>query len=276
MNSLYPYERIELIKTCKELHISTNEAFNQEIAPEITFFDTLKFKRMFRILSNSFSCFLKNKYGDQFHKDENIRSLVLESIIPVIKEEKFLLDGMAIMDDYLFIFECKNTLHPTDMFQLRTSYDYIKKGGAQLTFFRNSFASDLKEKLSRKLGIDLSGITKVITAIIMGNRMFSGYMIDNNIVCNVFELSSFIATGKINIAGEVISLWKSDTFHKEDLAEYLGQNSYIRKRMCALTQYDKCFNFKKHTLVLKSYYLDCAKPPNETLFSIIKTGSSPF
>src|SRR5207248_11416694 len=42
------------------------------------------------------------------------------------------LDTLALIEDVLFVFECKNSLHPCSPFELRTSFDHLVEAQDQL------------------------------------------------------------------------------------------------------------------------------------------------
>lgn len=167
------------------------------------------------------------------------------------------IDAIAILDNHMFVFECKNSLHPCDIFKLRTSYDHIKKASSQLTVFRDLFNNDInfKKYFLAKLNFNPSSNMFVKTAIVMGNRMFTGLILDNHIICNIFELTKFITDGKITKNGQDLSLWETDILRSDDLGKYLSDNSYIVTRLAELDDCEYCYSFKGKKLIYKSMRL---------------------
>lgn len=176
------------------------------------------------------------------------------------------IDAIIIIDEHMFVFECKNSLPPSDIYQLKQSYDYIIKADDQLSRFKKYYTTDdgfkayFLQKVRQKSHnphIKISGFT---TAIVMGNRMFSGYMINDNLVVNIFELKRFINEGSMTRNDEKISLWKGAILAKEDLIWYLGKESYIVKRTDDLTRISRTTKIKGKELIEEDYVLI---PPND-------------
>src|SRR5439155_13269976 len=51
-------------------------------------------------------------------------------------------DVLVATSGTVFAFECKNSLHPCNPFELRQSYEYIQKGFEQLTRFKQLFTNE--------------------------------------------------------------------------------------------------------------------------------------
>ena len=167
------------------------------------------------------------------------------------------IDFLMVVDDEIFIFECKNSLIPTDTFQQRTSFDYIKKADKQLDFFRQNcrnknFIEYLKDKF--KITGEIKGIT---TGIVMGNRMFCGYIINNTVVCNIFELIRFLESGTVVSDTQTFSLWKNEKMSASDLKNYLSNTSFIVQRLNCLSPFDKKWKIEGKTIITHSYMFDC-------------------
>ena len=85
-------------------------------------------------------------------------------------------DVLAVVENHLFAFECKNSLHPCNTYELRQSYDYILKAAAQLDNFQRLFADEKFRRLVSNLtGFDVASCVGFTTCIVTGNRMFSGH-----------------------------------------------------------------------------------------------------
>jgi hypothetical protein len=75
------------------------------------------------------------------------------------------IDAIVTIDDYTFIFECKNSLHPSNPFEMRTSYDYIEKAASQLDIITNLWQDkQFVVELSKKVGYNLPN--KLCTALL--------------------------------------------------------------------------------------------------------------
>lgn len=156
------------------------------------------------------------------------------------KKKKGDIDTLAIIDNCLFIFECKNSLHPCNLFELRTSYDYIIKGTEQLNRFQELWNDqEFKHYLENKLEIAVDTLpSKFYSCIIMGNRMFSGLHEQGYAIRSVHQLCSFINYGKIdfhhfnplnpdeNNIFFSFNLWEKDIFTVNDLIKYIQEDSF--------------------------------------------------
>ena len=136
------------------------------------------------------------------------------------------------------------------------SFDYIKKADKQLDFFRQNcrnedFIESLKNKF--KITVEIKGIT---TGIVMGNRMFCGYIINNTVVCNIFELIHFIESGTVVFGSQSFSLWENEKMSANDLKNYLSNTSFIVQRLNCLTPFEKKCKIERKTIVTHSYMFD--------------------
>jgi hypothetical protein len=177
------------------------------------------------------------------------------------------IDVIAVIDNYLFVFECKNSLHPTSPFELRISYDYIRKGAKQLTKFRNLWKEQsFQDYLSTKLKHSLP--SKLYTCIITGNRMFSGWREQGHSIRPIYELRNIVQSGEISaklldvsdktLEGQTLrvwKVWKGDTFKVEDLIEYIEKDSLHQCYFDSMSIKDEnCIGY--NTITRKTYKLD--------------------
>ncbi|WP_419176218.1 hypothetical protein [Desulfosediminicola sp.] len=177
------------------------------------------------------------------------------------------IDVLAIIDNSLFIFECKNSLHPCSPFELRTSYDYIKKASNQLTRIQELLTNPkFRSYLSGLIdGVDLEDV-KVTTCIAMGNRMFSGWQESGHKVRPIHELCNIIDEGSIGLSRikgdnthkkvETIKIWKSNKFAPQDLTDYIISDSLYAPRFESMVEIDSGVKLKKKKLIRKTYALD--------------------
>jgi hypothetical protein len=86
---------------------------------------------------------LVDKLSDAFHA-ASIKNYKQTSI------PKTDIDLFAILGDTLFLFECKQSLHPVSIFDLRTTYDYIKKAEKQLDYLESEYHSGRLTKILAK------------------------------------------------------------------------------------------------------------------------------
>ena len=177
------------------------------------------------------------------------------------------IDFLYLSGNHLFLCECKNSLHPCNPFELRTSYDYIRKAASQLSKLTQLF-NDLQFRLHIE---SLSGITfpptvNLHTCIVSGNRMFSGLVESGHPVRPVYEMCNFITSGNMRVhttsarpsGGTTtdFSLWASDHFTPDDLVAYLSINPLYSSRFDAMHPCYKELQIKYTKLVYETYILN--------------------
>jgi hypothetical protein len=179
------------------------------------------------------------------------------------------IDVLAVIDDCIFIFECKNSLHPCNPFELRTTYDYIQKAANQLNRFcdlwkQESFRQYLVTKI--KAGNPLP--SQLCMCIVTGNRMFSGLREQGHSVRPIHELCNIIRTGEISLdlydfsdqrlARESVSikLWKKDRFSAEDLLNYIQEDSLHKCYFNSMEKFEYSIRLNKNLLVQETYLLN--------------------
>ncbi|MEG4171644.1 MULTISPECIES: hypothetical protein [unclassified Microcoleus] len=176
-------------------------------------------------------------------------------------------DVLAVVDNCLFIFECKNSLHPCNVFELRTTYDCIQKAATQLTRFQDLWQQEpFRTYLAKKIKTQPNLPSQLCSCIVMGNRMFSGLREQGHSVRPIRELCYIISKGEIllnayNIydpdAGKKsiikFKLWKEDQLKAEDLLGYI-QEDYLHKcYFNSLIRIEQTIKLKNKSLVQESY-----------------------
>ncbi|MBD1828248.1 hypothetical protein NDI47_23675 [Microcoleus vaginatus GB1-A2] len=176
-------------------------------------------------------------------------------------------DVLAVVDNCLFIFECKNSLHPCNLFELRTTYDYIQKAAAQLTHFQDLWQQEpFRTYLATKIKTQSPLPSQLCSCIVMGNRMFSGLREQGHSVRPIRELCYIISKGEIllnsyNIydkdAGKKsiiqFKLWKEDKLKAEDLLAYIQEDSLHKCYFNSLSRIEETIKLKNKSLVKESY-----------------------
>jgi hypothetical protein len=172
---------------------------------------------------------------------ENIENVLKKDFTDVAREIKFKKNGyegdfdvIAHIDNVIYIFECKNTITPTDLHELRTTYkDNILHGFEQLSKCKNVLLSDgyIKD-LNNNLKWNISSDFKIVTCVVLSTRMFNGYTNGEHHVRSFHELFNFIDTGKIEITDngvtKEIRLWKNNKITGNDLYDFI-ENRIIHK-----------------------------------------------
>ncbi|MEG4083924.1 hypothetical protein [Microcoleus sp. POL10_C6] len=176
-------------------------------------------------------------------------------------------DVLAVVDNCLFVFECKNSLHPCNPFELRTTYDYIQKAANQLTRFQDLWQQEpFRTDLARKIKTQSPLPSQLCSCIVTGNRMFSGLREQGHSVRPIRELCYIISKGEIllnsyNIydqdAGKKsiikFKLWKEDQLKAEDLLGYIQEDSLHKCYFNSLSRSEQTIKLKNKSLVQESY-----------------------
>ncbi|MBD3842652.1 MAG: hypothetical protein IE909_12355 [Campylobacterales bacterium] len=234
---------------------------------------------------------IRNLYALEYKKN-NKNFFSDGKIDPVISEMAVTLDKIGIkylsnVDigsteiDLLFIFqqtvffcECKHTLHPTNPFDLRTTYNYIKKGEIQLSKVEKYFRDvNLPDFLKSKTHIE-NEILNAEYLIITSNRMFNGNIFKYP-VRNLSEIKNFLINGTIVTPNGKYRVWKNKNLDTSDLNMYLSKKNIfhelfykiLRNRSINITVDDITIEFEKYFINLKELE-DNIKADIESLYKI--------
>jgi hypothetical protein len=143
---------------------------------------------------------LENMIAEEFHKAGHPAraGIQLRSGAQTVAE----LDVAALVEDTLVILECKNSLLPCNLFELRTSRDQCEKAARQLDRALQVLRTGThREHLLARLGAGDRPVNHVATGIVVGNRLFIGSRIDGHVVMSPWHLSNFIGRGEIQVVG---------------------------------------------------------------------------
>jgi len=167
------------------------------------------------------------------------------------------IDLISIIGDTLFIFECKHSLHPTSVFDLRTTYDYIRKAEKQLSNLHKDYEENrLLKHVENSLNIDLSKINNVKFSIITSNRIFVGNAFKYPIRY-IYEVGNFISKGLLKTEFGNFSLWKNETISKTDIVNFFDiSNSFFDMLYNSLYEDEVVYNTITPNIRFKTYYLD--------------------
>lgn len=158
---------------------------------------------------------------------------------------KFELDLIALKDNSLFIFECKNPYHPVNSHELRNVYDHIEHAIFQLERAKNELEDNSKlSQLFENLGWSehYNSNIKVYYGICNANRMLVGYNKNEIYVHHAHQLINLLTTGEIINFDHTESLWESNEFNTNDLIRFITGES-ISQNYDELTE-KYHFNFK--------------------------------
>ena len=213
----------------------------------------------------------KNKIRphDSSKKDvisESIENILKRNFINVAREIKFKKNGyegdfdvIAYIDNVIYVFECKNTITPTDLHELRTTYkDNILHGFEQLSKCKNVLLSDgYIRDLNNNLKWDISSDFKIVTCVVLGTRMFNGYTDGEHHVRSIHELFNFLDTGKIEIRNndkiEEICLWTNNKIKGNDIYNFIENRALHKLIFDSFLIQDNKVNFKKYNIIFKTF-----------------------
>jgi len=134
-------------------------------------------------------------------------------------------DVLVLMDNLLFVFECKNSLLPTGPHELMTSLNYLYKAADQLDLFKRNFSdAAFREWLEKDKGLLIDSETHLVTGIIISNRMLLGFRVNGHPVRGNYELEHFVKEGTIRMANEERCFWLGQSFTGQDLRRFLEED----------------------------------------------------
>jgi hypothetical protein len=161
-------------------------------------------------------------------------------------------DVIALLDGQLFVCECKNSLLPTGVHELRTSLDHVEKAADQLTRFRTCYQdSAFRAWLSGQVGHPIESGTKVIPAIIVSNRMFLGLRPSGIPVRGNQELAHFVDegvlefrdTGVIEESCWEVRQWAGESLSAEDLKRFFEDDITYEPHWSSMEPFTSTFEF---------------------------------
>ena len=180
------------------------------------------------------------------------------------------IDVLAVSDDVIFVFECKNSLLPCNTFELRQSLDHLNKAVQQLSRVRGLLADfAFRDYLQRRLNFpSLTRVERVVTCVVMANRMFSGYRKDGHSVQPIYGLCNMIKTGttesllkEFELDGKKLSgrmlqqHWRGDHFQTQDLVDYLENDSVCSMFLESMIPRAEEYSIGRQKLVLNTFHL---------------------
>ena len=167
------------------------------------------------------------------------------------------IDVVAIFDEILFVFECKQSLLPVSTFDLRTTFDYVKKAEKQLDLIIKSFeGGNLIKQIELKTKSKIGKISKIHGAIILSNRLFNGNLF-KYAVRNIHEFTNMINNGKIRTDKGEFYLWPEKKLTSHFLTDYLGlENSIYNLLFNSLSKRTLTYDILTPNIEFSTYYLD--------------------
>jgi hypothetical protein len=172
------------------------------------------------------------------------------------------IDVLAIGDGVVVALECKNSILPTNAFELRTTFDYLEKAATQLDKFRTALESaDFRKQLGTRMGCPIPESPRLVTAIALGNELFAGGTLGGHPVRGAADLRSLLSYGWVHSkeGNRWIRhrLWKEATFSWQDLIDYCGRNSaFWRAVLAAVVEQEMFASSGRAKVSILRYGLD--------------------
>lgn len=153
--------------------------------------------------------------------EENFKNLGF-SIATEVKLGAYEIDIIAKKGNEVFIFECKNSYHPVNEFELRNSFSHIQKASNQLDNLKKMINDkSTRKNLAKKIGFSLYNVNFHFS-IILSNRMFNGYVYNSYRCINSYFLSNLLNEGLIKVNSDNYSLWQGPNFNENDLINIIN------------------------------------------------------
>lgn len=159
--------------------------------------------------------------------------------------------------EHLYLIECKNAILPTDAYEQRTTYDYLRKAEAQLDLSRAA----LREPTAGKQILQNWGIEpaerEIHTVILLGNRVFSAPNSFRHPVRYIYELYMVLTKGMIYSSFGTWRYWEAENFQESDLLRFLSDTEPLSMCMYqAMDPYHKTMTCGNRKVRFATYRLD--------------------
>jgi len=165
-------------------------------------------------------------------------------------------DVVALKGEYLFVFECKNSLHPCSTAELRTSFDYLVKARAQLEKFSGLWIdAGFRQYFAKRLSATLSSVKTVAITIVTGNRMFGGLQLGSCRVLGFHELVNFIRDARVLILDQEFIGRDEGPLRPEQLLEFVTVAPWEQRMLDAMKQQDRITRYGNIEVCVEDYSL---------------------
>ena len=167
------------------------------------------------------------------------------------------IDFAFLVGNTVYIAECKRNVHPTDIFECRTTIDAIRKAERQLDrIMRELSNSNVKDTFLQRFNLKNRNIN-IVPFIITGNRIFSNTNEFRYPVRHFRELINFIELGSIRIGKSDIYIRKNPGLCEEDMHQFLDTSSPFHSCFVeSMIIYQKKFKHAKLSICIDDYVLD--------------------
>lgn len=169
-------------------------------------------------------------------------------------------DIVVWSEQHLYLIECKNSILPTSSFELRTTYDYIRKAEKQLDL-SNSALNDNYERniLLNSWSIPIRDYC-VHTLILMGNRIFAAPNGFRHSIRYIHELDMILTKGIIESSFGKWRYWQNEEFSENDFLRYISADDPIGNSLLeAMTPFKMVVTCGNNRIERESYSLNIQK-----------------
>ncbi|NFI03466.1 hypothetical protein FC959_03450 [Clostridium botulinum] len=137
------------------------------------------------------------------------------------------IDVIIVSEEDIILIECKCPLAPVNNFEMRSSFEHIRKANKQLNLSKLAFSDKgFRNNYLKSWGIKYKG-QNIRTCIVFGNRLFSGYNCLEHPIRYIYELDTVLNTGRIRSEFGEWNLWEEDTFSHDDLIKFLSETDSL-------------------------------------------------
>jgi len=169
-------------------------------------------------------------------------------------------DLIVWTDKHLYLIECKNSILPTSPFELRTTYDYIKKAEKQLDLSRAAMTDkSYATSLLKNWGIPIKEY-EIHTLILLGNRIFAAPNGFRHPIRYIHELYMVLTGGIINSSFGKWRCWENEKFVEADFIRFISDEDPLANDFLdAMSPFTMFVNYGNYRIERESYSLNIAK-----------------
>lgn len=238
-----------------------DDFFDIQYTPAISFGNELVISPSIISKSNLIrSCLLKLNINFSINQKTDKMIISIEknliqagfSVSTEVQIGNFEIDIIAKKGNEVFIFECKNSYHPVNEFELRNVFSHIQKASIQLENIKTKISDiSTRKNLSKKINFSLYKCNFHF-AIINSNRLFNGYLHNNYRCINSYILNNLLCEGLIRVNNDLYSLWKNENFNEFDLVSLIN-GTFISDYENFAHEDTLTYKFQNYTLKLQRF-----------------------
>lgn len=174
------------------------------------------------------------------------------------------IDVLAVMNGIAFAFECKNSLLPTNPFELRQTLTHLEKANEQLDRLRLFWQEPVFARVvQQRTGLDLVPGMPLVTCAVTANRMLSGSIYGRHPVRGLFELGSFLHQGGVELLGQTVRMIAGSEVSGEDLRAYIEGDSLHARMFSAMIPYESTYKVGGVEVVRRTFALNVLRLAEE-------------